>query len=111
MEDVLDPNRNVDQTFRATNLALSTGQILSGLLLREEGEVIVMADAQGKEIRVPKSSVEERTTTSLSPMPANLVDQIPEQDFYSLLAYLLTRREDRPVPPATSDTSKQGPVR
>ncbi len=106
MEDILDPNRNVDQTFRATNLALNNGQILSGLLLREEGEVLVMADAQGKEIRVSKSSVEERTTSPLSPMPANLTDQIPEKDFYSLLAYLLTRREDRPVAPPTSHTSK-----
>jgi len=106
MEDILDPNRNVDQTFRATNLALNNGQILSGLLLREEGEVLVMADAQGKEIRVPKSSVEERTTSPLSPMPANLTDQIIEKDFYSLLAYLLTRREDRPVAPAGSDLSR-----
>ncbi len=100
MEDILDPNRNVDQTFRATNLALNNGQVLSGLLLREEGEVLVMADAQGKEIRVPRSSVEERTTSPLSPMPANLTDQIAEKDFYSLLSYLLTRREDRPVAPA-----------
>jgi putative membrane-bound dehydrogenase-like protein len=106
MEDILDPNRNVDQTFRATNLALNTGQILSGLLLREEGEVLIMADAQGKEIRVPKSSVEERITSPLSPMPANLTDQIAENDFYSLLAYLLTRREDRPVGASTSGTSR-----
>ena len=32
MEDILDPNRNVDQTFRVTNLALKNGQIVSGLL-------------------------------------------------------------------------------
>ncbi len=44
MEDVLDPNRNVDQTFRVTNLALKNGQIVSGLLLREEGEVLILAD-------------------------------------------------------------------
>jgi putative heme-binding domain-containing protein len=93
MEDILDPNRNVDQSFRATNLALENGQTVSGLLLREEGEVLIMADAQGKEIRVPKSSVEERSISPLSPMPANLTDQIAEDDFYRLLAYLLSRRE------------------
>ena len=60
MEDILDPNRNVDQTFRVTNLALKNGQIVSGLLLREEGEVLILADSQGKEVRVPKSSVEDR---------------------------------------------------
>ncbi len=102
MEDILDPNRNVDQTFRVTNLALKNGQIVSGLLLREEGEVLIMADSQGKEVRVPKSSVEERSTSPLSPMPANLTDQIAEDDFYRLMAFLLSRRE--PTSPASGGT-------
>ncbi len=101
VEDILDPNRNVDQAFRVTNLALENGQVVSGLLLREEGEVLVLADAQGKEIRVPRSSVEERQTSPLSPMPANLVDQIPEEDFYRLIAYLLSKREPANPPPGT----------
>jgi putative heme-binding domain-containing protein len=97
MEDILDPNRNVDQTLRATNLALKNGQVISGLLAREEGEMLVMVDSQGKEIRVPKSSVEERTTSALSPMPANLIDQVDEADFYRLMAFLLAHREERPT--------------
>ncbi len=98
MEDILDPNRNVDQTLRVTNLALKNGQIVSGLLLREEGEVLIVADAQGKEVRVPKSSVDEKTASSLSPMPANLVDQIAEGDFYHLMAFLLSKRDTAPAP-------------
>src|SRR5205807_9292120 len=78
LEDIIDPNRNVDQAFRSTTLSLKNGQILSGLVLREEGEVVILADAQGKEVRVTRSSIEERSTSQLSPMPANLVDQIPE---------------------------------
>jgi putative heme-binding domain-containing protein len=92
LEDLIDPNRNVDQAFRATTLALKNGQIVSGLVLREEGEVVVMADAQGKEVRFTKSMIEERTVSQLSPMPANLIDQIPEADFYHLLGYLLSQR-------------------
>ena len=92
LEDMLDPNRNVDQAFRSSTLALKNGQIVNGLVLREEGEVVVLADAQGKEVRIPKHTIEERTVSSLSPMPANLVDQIPETDFYHLLAYLLAQR-------------------
>jgi putative heme-binding domain-containing protein len=92
LEDVIDPNRNVDQAFRATTLGLKNGQVLSGLVLREEGEIVVLADSQGKEIRIPKTDIEQRTVSPLSPMPANLVDQIPEADFYNLLAYLLSQR-------------------
>jgi putative heme-binding domain-containing protein len=98
VEDVLDPNRNVDQAFRTTTLALENGQLVSGLLLREEGEILVLADAQGKEVRVPRPSVVERKMSPLSPMPANFADQIPEVDFNRLLDYLLSKREpsDRP---------------
>jgi putative heme-binding domain-containing protein len=95
LEDILDPNRNVDQSFRVTNLALQNGQVVSGLLLREEGDVLVLADAQGKEVRVPKPTVEERSTAQLSPMPANMAEQIAEPEFYDLMTYLLSHREDK----------------
>jgi putative heme-binding domain-containing protein len=92
LEDLLDPNRNVDQAFRLTTLGLANGQVVAGLLLREEGEALVMADSQGKEVVVPKSSVEERKLSQLSPMPANLSEQIAELEFYDLLAYLLSQK-------------------
>ncbi|HTU18932.1 MAG TPA: c-type cytochrome, partial [Gemmataceae bacterium] len=90
LEDVLDPNRNVDQAFRQTTLTLKKGQLLTGLLLKEEGAVLVLADSQGKEVRVAKDEVEERSTSQVSPMPGNFAEQIPESDFNNLLAYLLT---------------------
>ncbi|HEY7425330.1 MAG TPA: c-type cytochrome, partial [Gemmataceae bacterium] len=90
LEDVLDPNRNVDQAFRLTTLNLKNGQVVSGLLLKEEGAVLVLADAQGKEVRVSKDAVDERSTSQVSPMPGNFVEQVPEADFNNLLAYLLT---------------------
>jgi putative heme-binding domain-containing protein len=92
LEDVLDPNRNVDQAFRSTTLVLDNGQLVSGLLLREEGQVLVIADSQGKEQRVPKDSVSERIVSQLSPMPSNFAEQIGERDLYDLLAFLLTQR-------------------
>jgi putative heme-binding domain-containing protein len=91
LEDVLDPNRNVDQAFRLTRLILKNGQERSGLLLKEEGEVLVLADDKGKEVRVPKKQVDEKVVSQQSPMPANFAE-LPEKDFYDLMAYLLTQR-------------------
>ncbi len=98
LEDTLDPNRNVDQAFRVTTLALDDGRIVSGLLLRQDGEVLVLADAKGQEVRVAASAVDDRKLSQLSPMPANLADQIDEADFRHLLAYLLARRPATPQP-------------
>lgn len=92
LEDTLDPNRNIDPAFRMTTVHLKTGQVLSGLVLREEGEVVVIADNQGREQRIEKSRIESREVSPLSPMPANWSDQIPEKDLFDLMAYLLTQR-------------------
>ena len=92
LEDVLDPNRNIDQAFRATTVVLKSGQVVTGLLLRQEGAVLILADAQGKEVRIPEGTVEERTVSQMSPMPANFVDQVTEKEFYHLMAYLLAQR-------------------
>jgi putative heme-binding domain-containing protein len=92
LEDILDPNRNVDQAFRMTVLTLKNGQLANGLFLRQDGEVYVLADLTGKEVRVSRKEVEERATAPLSPMPANFVDQVSERDFHDLLAYLLAQR-------------------
>jgi putative heme-binding domain-containing protein len=92
LEDVLDPNRNVDQAFRATVITLKNGQLVTGLVLREEGAVVILADLQGKEVRVDKSAIDERTVSPLSPMPANFGEQITEVDLYHLLAYLAAQR-------------------
>ena len=72
---------------------MKNGQFVSGLFLREEGEIAVMADPMGKEVRVPKKDIDERSLSNLSPMPANLVEQIPEAEFYHLVAFLLAQRQ------------------
>jgi putative heme-binding domain-containing protein len=92
LEDTLDPNRNVDQAFRSTTINTIKGGVVQGLLLREEGAVLVLADEKGKEVRVNKADVEKRSVSNLSPMPANLGDTVPEADFPHLLAWLLTLR-------------------
>ena len=54
-------------------------------------EFVELAE-QWKEVRVPKNTVDDKQISPLSPMPANFADQIPEKDFYDLLAYLLAQR-------------------
>ena len=97
LEDILDPNRNVDQAFRTTQIVSTDGRIISGLALREEGKVLVLADAQGKEVRVPQEEIGQRDVSALSLMPANVPDLVSEADFVHLLGYLLSQRE---APPA-----------
>lgn len=87
-EDVIDPNRNVDQAFRTTVVALKDGRIVTGLLLRQEGKTITLADAMGKDLVVKVDEIEERSISPLSPMPAGLGERLGPRDLADLLAYL-----------------------
>jgi putative heme-binding domain-containing protein len=90
-EDVLDPNRNVDRAFRTTLLTLEGGDIASGLFRREEGELVILADATGKENAVPKKNIVERHESETSLMPENFGDLLPPDEFNSLMAFLLSK--------------------
>lgn len=91
IEDVLDPSRNVDPSFRYSIVTLKDGDVIAGLQRREEGAVIVFVDATGKEIPVAKADIEKRTESTLSLMPDNFSDAIPPSDFNNLLAFLLSK--------------------
>ena len=91
LEDILDPNRNVDEAFRMTMVTTNDGRVLSGLKLREDGGDLILADSTGKELRVAAADIDEVAVSNLSPMASNMLDQIGEKNLPDLLAYLMQR--------------------
>lgn len=98
LEDVLDPNRNVDGAFRATVIETKDGLVVTGLKLREEGKTVILGDNQGKEVRVRSEDIEEQRLSNLSPMPSNFAEQLNETELRSLLAFLLSQRQPVKTP-------------
>ena len=92
IEDILDPNRNVDRAFRLSIITLKDGGVASGLLRREEGGQMVLADIVGKESSVPIANVAKREEMDTSLMPAAFDRIITPAEFNDLLAYLLSQR-------------------
>jgi putative heme-binding domain-containing protein len=93
VEDVLDPNRNVDVAFRTTTIRTTDGEVITGLVRREEGATLVLADNKGREIAVPKGDIDQQVKGSLSLMPANVHEIVNEAEFFDLLAYLLSQKQ------------------
>ncbi|MCZ2340728.1 MAG: c-type cytochrome [Bacteroidales bacterium] len=99
LEDLLDPNRNVDAEFRTRILNLVDGRTVSGAFVRIDGAIWILADQKGQDIRIPQADIESWKHSPLSPMPANFGESIPEPEFFHLLAFLLDQRvQDRPKP-------------
>lgn len=96
LEDIVDPNRSVDINFRTTTIITDAGRIFSGLKRREEGAVLVFVDNKGKEFQISKNEVEEQKQSTLSLMPANILEILSPQQLHDLLAYLLQSTKKKP---------------
>lgn len=89
IEDILDPNRNLDPAFRQTIIETKDGETLAGANPREQGDVLTLTDATGKELNLPTATIKTRTTLNLSLMPPAFESTIAPDDFNDLLTYLL----------------------
>jgi putative heme-binding domain-containing protein len=91
-EDILAPNRNVDILFVRTNYFMKSGDIVSALFRRNEGETVVVADEQGKEKVMKRSEISEERVSRFSLMPDNFGELLTEEEFRNVLAHLMSVR-------------------
>ena len=93
LEDILDPNRNVDPAFTLTTIRTLSGQNISGIGVRSEDGQIILTDPTGTIHNISEADVLENTNSRLSLMPVGLGGIIPENDLYDLLDFLLEKRD------------------
>lgn len=98
LEDLLDPSRNVDPAFQTTIVITDRGLTHTGLALRDEGQVLILVDSEGKELRISHGEIDERYTSALSPMPNALEKTLNEKDFNHLMRFLLDATEQPKTP-------------
>jgi len=91
IEDILDPNRNVDAHFRLHLITRKDGSTHTGFLKAEIGQVLILADATGTETRIPKAEISTDQTLPHSLMPPTFGQTLSESDLHHLLSHLLTR--------------------
>jgi putative heme-binding domain-containing protein len=70
-------------------LILDSGKIIQGLKLREEADTIVLADAEGKEVRVKLDEIDEAIEQKVSIMP-EMTKTLTKREMRDLVAYLST---------------------
>ncbi|MEO6243881.1 MAG: c-type cytochrome, partial [Opitutaceae bacterium] len=89
VEDILDPSRNIDPTFRLTTVMLKNGETKSGMNQRDEGDSISLTDpATAQTSSLAKSDIATTAISPVSPMPAAFETVLSEKDFFDLLEFL-----------------------
>lgn len=88
VESVLAPNKKVKEGYHSIQLTTKDGQELSGTLMRETNEELILRDVTNKEVSVPKKNVESRQIGG-SLMPAGLVDLLSPAERLDLFRFLI----------------------
>jgi quinoprotein glucose dehydrogenase len=99
LESLVAPNAKSTEGFQTTVLQLDTGKVVAGILRREDDKHAVLVDAEGSDIVVDLSTVEDRFE-GLSAMPEDLVKQMTPRDVRDLVEYLSTLKT-----PPTADAA------
>jgi putative heme-binding domain-containing protein len=92
LSNVFDPNLVIGSGYQATTLTTAKGQVLSGLLV-EDNEQRVVLKMQGGEVKtVPRTEIESLKLTKVSLMPEQLEKQMSMEEIRDLFAYLTLDR-------------------
>lgn len=91
LESILDPSKVVSEQFQNVMFYLKDGDEEIGRVVEENDErVVIVTDPlkPEKPMTIPKSNINTREGSRISPMPEGLVSILPAEDILDLLAYL-----------------------
>jgi putative heme-binding domain-containing protein len=86
-ESVLLPEAKSKEGFVSMAVMTKSGDVLSGVRVRESDAELVLRDALRDEIVIPKKSIEQSKIIG-SVMPAGLADLLTDQEFFDLVRFL-----------------------
>ncbi len=87
IESVFYPNRKIKEGYHSILIETKDGDELSGILIRENSEQLVLRNAIDQEVSVPKNNIKSRTLGN-SLMPSGLVDSLTSAQQLDLFRFL-----------------------
>ncbi len=88
LENIVDPSAVVGKDFRMSIVHTAGGQVLNGLVVSQDNRSVVL-QTQTELMTLPADEIETIRSTSFSPMPDGLLDNLTEQEVRDLFAYLM----------------------
>jgi putative membrane-bound dehydrogenase-like protein len=92
MQEILDPNRNLDSRYIEYQAITKSNRTVTGLLAAETATSIILRGQQGKEETLLRSDLEDLRGSGKSLMPEGVEKDISKKDMADLLAFLTAVR-------------------
>jgi putative membrane-bound dehydrogenase-like protein len=89
MQEILDPNRNVDSRYLEYVAQTKAGRSFNGVLAAETATSITLRGQEGKEQALLRTDIDDLSTNGKSLMPEGLEKDVGKQDMADLIAYLV----------------------
>jgi putative heme-binding domain-containing protein len=88
LSNVFDPSLVIGPAYQATTVATADGRVLTGLVVEDSPQRLVLKLQGGKLETIPKSAVEESKLSPLSMMPEGLESQVTSRELADLFAFI-----------------------
>jgi putative heme-binding domain-containing protein len=97
LSNVFDPSLVIGPAYQATTVTTTKGRALTGLLVEDSPQRVVLKVQGGQLETVPRSQVDEVTVSPVSLMPEGIESQLTRREIADLFAFLtLDRPPDDP---------------
>jgi putative heme-binding domain-containing protein len=104
---LLKPDEAVKDGYALVRITRTDGETVSGLLVRDTGDAVLLRDAVGAVVRVPVGQIRQREVLPGSLMPAGLTAPLEREEFLDLVAFLSELGEPGPYRLATEPTVRR----
>jgi putative membrane-bound dehydrogenase-like protein len=113
ISNVFDPSLVIGSAYQAQTVVTTSGRVVTGLLVENSPQRVVLKVQGDKQEVIPRDEVEEQKTSPLSLMPEGLEKQLQPQELYDLFAWLTLDRppedpEARFLPGSRIEPGKTG---
>jgi putative heme-binding domain-containing protein len=92
LESIVIPGRTIAPEYRGYQVATRDGRTLTGLIVRDAPDAIVVRTSDLAEVRIPRGEVEDMTPSTSSLMPEGLETILSRQELCDLLEFLIQQR-------------------
>ena len=88
VESIVFPSSTIAQGYESYIVTTKDGRSVTGVITRRAGDVLVLRDSSGAELRLQKAQVEAMSRSTISLMPEGLDKAMTRDEFRDLLAFL-----------------------
>jgi putative heme-binding domain-containing protein len=92
ISNVFDPSLVIGSAYQAQTVVTTAGRVVTGLLVENSPQRVVLKVQGDKQEVIPRDEVEEQKTSPLSLMPEGLEKQLQPRELHDLFAWLTLDR-------------------